>query len=85
MITDYDGNFTDRLYQYVARGIYLDHLKIWMDVYPVKQFLILKIFIQKKLVEMNYVLVTQEKNTNTVTVLYDATKKITINIAKNKK
>ena len=40
--TDYDGNFTDRLYQYVVRGIYLDHLKIWMDVYPVKQFLILK-------------------------------------------
>ena len=42
VITDYDGNFTDRLYQYVVRGIYLDHLKIWMDVYPVKQFLILK-------------------------------------------
>jgi len=40
--TDYDGNFTDRLYQYVVRGIYFDHLKIWMDVYPVKQFLILK-------------------------------------------
>ena len=40
--TDYNGNFTDRLYQYVVRGIYLDHLKIWMDVYPVKQFLILK-------------------------------------------
>ena len=41
VITDYDGNFTDRLYQYVTRGIYLDHLKIWMDVYPLKQFLIL--------------------------------------------
>ena len=40
--TDYDGNFTDRLYQYVVRGIYLDHLKIWMDMFPVKQFLILK-------------------------------------------
>ena len=40
--TDYDGNFTDRLYQYVERGIYFDHLKIWMDVYPLKQFLILK-------------------------------------------
>ena len=40
--TNYDGNFTDRLYQYVVRGIYLDHLKIWMDVFPRKQFLILK-------------------------------------------
>ena len=40
--TDYDGNFTDRLYQYVEKGIYFDHLKIWMDVYPLKQFLILK-------------------------------------------
>ena len=42
VITDYDGDFTDRLYQYVTRGIYLDHLKIWMETFPKKQFLILK-------------------------------------------
>ena len=42
VVTDYDGDFTDRLYQYVTRGIYLDHLKIWMETFPKKQFLILK-------------------------------------------
>ena len=42
VVTDYDGDFTDRLYQYVTRGIYLDHLKIWMETFHKKQFLILK-------------------------------------------
>ena len=37
--TDYDGNFTDRLYQYAVRGIYFDHVKIGLDVCPVKQVL----------------------------------------------
>tara|TARA_B110001454_G_C12719648_1_gene434180 strand:+ start:1798 stop:2676 length:879 start_codon:yes stop_codon:yes gene_type:complete len=34
--------FEDRLYQYVSRGIYLDHLKIWMKTFPKKQFFIVK-------------------------------------------
>lgn len=42
VVTDYDGNFSERLYQYVARGIYLAHLRIWMKTFSKKQFLILK-------------------------------------------
>lgn len=34
--------FEDRLYQYVSRGIYLEHLKIWMKTFPKKQFFIVK-------------------------------------------
>ena len=37
----------------------------------------------KKLEETSPVPATQEKNTNTVMVLYDVAKKIAINIAKN--
>ena len=42
VVTDYNGDFSERLYQYVARGIYLPHLRIWMETFPKKQFLILK-------------------------------------------
>ena len=34
--------FEDRLYQYVSRGIYLEHLRIWMNTFPKSQFCFVK-------------------------------------------
>ena len=41
-ITNFEYGFEDRLYQYVSRGIYLDHLKIWMETFSKEQILIVK-------------------------------------------
>ncbi|HLQ28236.1 MAG TPA: sulfotransferase domain-containing protein [Ktedonobacteraceae bacterium] len=35
-------SYSHRHYSYLARGIYVDQLKIWMDLFPREQFLILK-------------------------------------------
>ena len=41
-MTSFEYGFEDRLYQYVSRGIYLDHLKIWMETFSKEQILIVK-------------------------------------------
>src|SRR5437588_6703195 len=35
-------SYKHRHYSYLARGIYVDQLKVWMDLFPKEQFLILK-------------------------------------------
>jgi hypothetical protein len=35
-------SFNHQHYSYLSRGIYVDQLKIWMDIFPRKQFSILK-------------------------------------------
>lgn len=36
------NSFNHRHFSYLARGIYVDQLKVWMDLFPREQFLILK-------------------------------------------
>jgi Sulfotransferase domain len=36
------NSFNHRHFSYLARGIYVDQLKVWMDIFPREQFLILK-------------------------------------------
>tara|TARA_B100001540_G_C15680004_1_gene584353 strand:- start:145 stop:1023 length:879 start_codon:yes stop_codon:yes gene_type:complete len=42
LVEDSKYGFDDRLYQYVSRGIYLEHLKIWMKTFPKNQFYFVK-------------------------------------------
>jgi Sulfotransferase domain len=35
-------SFNHRHFSYLSRGIYVDQLKIWMDIFPREQFLVLK-------------------------------------------
>ena len=35
-------SYNHRHFSYLARGIYVDQLKVWMDLFPKEQFLILK-------------------------------------------
>ena len=35
-------SYNHRHYSYLARGIYVDQLRVWMDLFPKEQFLILK-------------------------------------------
>lgn len=41
-IFDSDYGFSSRLYQYVSRGIYLPHIKLWMETFDKNQVLFVK-------------------------------------------
>ena len=41
-ILDSDYGFSSRLYQYVSRGVYLPHIKLWMNLFSRDQILFVK-------------------------------------------